>query len=362
MAQALKDTFFQPTFFNQLVNEVKKVYPQFDGKKYLGLVYDKEWENRELKQRLIHAARMLQPVLPNDYIDALDVLVPVSKKFTGFDAITFCQFIEEFGLDNFDDSMKALEVTTIDATAEGAIRPFINRYPDKTMAQMLKWSEHPNEHVRRLASEGCRPLLPWNIRLYQFIDDPSPIVPILENLKNDSSLYVRKSVANNLNDLSKNHSELVVSLAEQWINQSPRTDWILKHGLRTLLKQGDRRALALFGYGGDVQVEITNLRIKPSSLAIGQSAACSFILYLAGAEPKLLRLEYAIYYVKANHSLSKKVFQISQKSYQPGTKYPIVRNLNFKNLTTRKHYPGKHNLEIIVNGLVKAETSFELTA
>lgn len=360
MAQPLKEIFFQPQFFNDLAAEIKKTYPEFKSKEYIQSVFDNNWQSRELKSRLIHAARMLKPVLPTDYTDALNILTPVSQKFTGFDAILFCQFVEEFGQNNFEASIKALEIMTIEASAEGAIRPFIIRYPQKTMEQMLRWSQHTNEHVRRLASEGCRPLLPWNIRLNQFVDDPTPIIPILENLKNDPSKYVCKSVANNLNDISKHQPDLVLDLAEHWYGQSKQTDWIIKHGLRTLLKQGNQQALALFGLTADCNVEIIDLQIEPQIVTIGNGANISFSLVLNSHIPKQLRLEFLIHYIKKNGALSKKVFQLSEKEYVPKQTYTLKRNLSFRNLTTRQHYPGRHLLEIAVNGQVKKSAYFQL--
>jgi len=360
MAQPLKEILFQPKFFSDLVAEIKKQYAPFDGMAYLKAVFDDSWESLELKARMIQATRALEPYLPQEYVVALEILVPVSQKFTGFDAILFCQFVEEFGLEYFDESMKALEVMTVDATAEGAVRPFIKRYPQKSMEQMLKWSKHSNEHVRRLASEGCRPLLPWNMRLHQFIKDPSPIIPILENLKDDPSEYVRKSVANNLNDISKHHPDLVVELASKWYGQTNNTDRILKHGLRTLLKERNSKALKIFGFDDATGVEIKKLSVIPKKISIGAKALLEFNLILESDRAKLVRLEYAVHYVKANGSHSSKVFQIIEKQFLPQKIHYIKRKLTFRNMTTRKHYPGTHYLEVIANGKILSKLSFIL--
>ncbi|MCA9890935.1 MAG: hypothetical protein KC546_21305, partial [Anaerolineae bacterium] len=222
-------------------------------------------------------------------------------------------------------------------------------------------TEHENEHVRRLASEGCRPLLPWNIRLNQFVKDPTPILPILETLKADDSLYVRKSVANNLNDLSKNHPDLVLDIAERWYGDNEHTNWIVKHALRTLLKKGNQRALSIFGFGDVDDVTISKLTVTPDLIAIGDDLFFSFDLLLKADQTKKLRLEYAIHYVKANGSRSKKVFQISEREVTPNTSHTIKSKQSFRNMTTRKHYPGQHKIEILVNGISKAQAAFMVT-
>ncbi|MCA9885809.1 MAG: DNA alkylation repair protein [Anaerolineae bacterium] len=361
MSTPLKNLFFQPDFFNELVAEIKKVYPAFDGDGYLSTVFDENWESLELKARMIHGARSLHDFLPENYTEALAILVPISEKFTGFDAIMFCQYVEEFGLEHFEASMRALEITTVDASAEGAIRPFIIRYPERAMQQMLDWTKHENEHVRRLASEGCRPLLPWNIRLNQFVKDPTPILPILETLKADDSLYVRKSVANNLNDLSKNHPDLVLDIAERWYGDNDHTNWIVKHALRTLLKKGNQHALSIFGFGDVDDVTVSNLTVIPDPIVIGDDLFFSFDLLLKADQTKKLRLEYAIHYVKANGKRSKKVFQISEREVTPNTSHTIKSKQSFRNMTTRKHYPGQHKIEILVNGISKAQAAFMVT-
>ncbi|MAU10047.1 MAG: DNA alkylation repair protein [Anaerolineaceae bacterium] len=361
MSTPLKDLLFQPDFFNDLVTEIKAVYPAFDGDGYLSTVYDEKWESLELKGRMIQGARALYDFLPSNYDDALAILMPVSEKFTGFDAIMFCQYVEEFGLDHFEASMHALEITTVDASAEGAIRPFIIRYPERAMQQMLAWTQHENEHVRRLASEGCRPLLPWNMRLNLFVDDPAPIVPILEALKSDDSLYVRKSVANNLNDISKNQPDLVLDIAERWYGDNEDTNWIVKHALRTLLKKGNQRALAIFGFGDVSDVTISNLTVTPDPIAIGDDLHFSFDLLLQADQPKKLRLEYAIHYLKANGKHSKKVFQISEREVTPNKPHKLTSKQSFRNMSTRKHYPGPHKIDIHVNGIAKAHAEFMVT-
>ncbi len=230
------------------------------------------------------------------------------------------------------------------------------------MQQMLKWADDENEHVRRLSSEGCRPRLPWGGALREFKKAPSPILPILEKLKADESLYVRKSVANNLNDIIKDHPQIVLQLAQRWLKADhPHTNWIVKHGVRTLLKRGNKDALALFGLNDSKGIEIQDLSFTQDTPSINDSFRFSFSLHVSsGASPRLVRIEYGVYYVKANGSQSRKVFHITEKELQPKQSYTFDRKQHFKQLTTRKHYPGTHKLVVIINGDELMGKDFEL--
>jgi 3-methyladenine DNA glycosylase AlkC len=221
----------------------------------------------------------------------------------------------------------------------------------------MDWAEDKDAKVRRLASEGCRPRLPWAMALPKFKKDPSPILPILEKLKDDASEDVRRSVANNLNDISKDNPDLTLEICEKWSGQSENTDKIVKHACRTLLKAGNKRALAIFGYSDPSSIGVDNLSLDKKNLKIGDDLTFSFDITVATKSK--VRLEYAVYFVKAKGKISKKVFKISEKDYGPGT-YSISRKQAFQEQTTRKHYPGTHRIAIIVNGEEKARTSFEL--
>ena len=360
MAEALKDFFFQDNFFSRLKAEINKEYSAFNSERFEELVFDGAWKQLELRARMKHLVKALKETLPENYLDALEILKPVSKKFSGFEAMIFSDFVEDFGLDFVDESLAALALFTEDASSEFAIRPFIRKYRSQTMTELLKWAEHPSKDVRRLASEGTRPRLPWSGKLVEFIDDPSPILPILETLKNDESGDVRRSVANNLNDISKDHPEVVLEIAQRWFGKTKETDALIKHALRTLLKQGNKRALHLFGYSDADDVLVTDLVITPEKIRIGEQAQFCFKLFIKGYGQKKIRLEYAISFVKANGSSTKKVFQLSEGIRMCGKQMEILKKQWFKNLTTRKHYVGKHLIEIIVNGEFKAAVVFEL--
>lgn len=359
MAELLKDRYFQPVFFDKLVKEISTIYPLFDAEKFLKLLYVEDWDSKELKARMRHASQCLHQILPANYPEAVDVMKLVAPKFNDFDAMLFPDFVEVFGTNDWNTSMEALELFTQYSSAEFAIRPFIEKYFDKTMAKMLEWSTHTNYHVRRLASEGCRPRLPWASPLRMLKKDPKAILPILENLKADETDYVRRSVANNLNDIVKDHPEAVIKIAKRWFGEGKSTNWIVKHACRTLLKQGNLEVLEIFGFQNASKVKVDSLRLATNQLKIGEELKFSFTIY--PDQDAKLRVEYGIDYVKANGKTSRKIFQISEAEYITQEFRSFEKKQSFKNMTTRKHYPGKHTLAIIVNGLEKVTIDFELS-
>ena len=250
--------------------------------------------------------------------------------------------------------MKALEVFTIDFSSEFAIRQFILKYEDKTMNQMKLWSQSSNEHLRRLSCEGCRPRLPWTIALPIYKKDPSKILEIIELLKNDKSLYVRKSVANNLNDISKDNPHLVIDFVKTNLGTSKDLDWICKHASRTLLKKGDKDILKLFDFNKSAHVDIINF-VCNKSVCVNESLNFSFEL-VSKESIGTIRVEYVIDYLKSNGVHNKKVFMISQNEIKLSSK-KFIKRQSFKNMTTRKHYLGIHYISILINGkeIIKKE-------
>ncbi|MEI6532889.1 MAG: DNA alkylation repair protein [Candidatus Roizmanbacteria bacterium] len=348
MSTRLIDIYFTHSFVEKLGEAVKKVYPVFDTISFTKTIITNEWGNTALKERMHIIARNLGQFLPDNYGESIPLLLTVEKEFDGFEHLVFSDFVEIFGLENFDISMNALEIFTR-SSAEFAIRPFYIKYPQKTLEQMKQWSLHNNDFVRRLASEGSRPRLPWGMALPIFKKDPTPILCILEELKNDPSESVRRSVANNLNDISKDNPQIVIDLAKKWIGKTDKTDALLKHALRGLLKKGNREVLSLFGLYSSDNVLIKNIKIDPTNISIGSHAQLSFCMIVDAYPHKKVRLEYEIGYKKANGKLSFKVFQIQEKVFKKG-EYFFEKKLRFENRTTRKHYEGEHTLTTIING------------
>jgi len=359
---------YNDIFFNGFSGVLAKTLKGFDKKGFLKKIYDDAWEERELKQRMKHIAHTLHGFLPAPYDKSIEKIHSIINELRksgasgGLEYMIFTEFVEAYGIEHYDISMEAMEFITQFISCEFAVRPFIIRYPDKAMKQMLKWSTHKSLQVRRFSSEGARPRLPWAMALPALKKDPRPLLPILENLKDDESELVRKSVANNLNDITRDHPEMVLKLVKQWQGKSPRTDWIIKHGSRTLLRKAHPTALQLFGLAVSDKVVVDKLKLAVKSLAIGDNLDFSFSLTNTGNKAIKLRVEYGIDYMKSNGKANRKLFKITENTYQPGQTYTFKRSQSFRNLTTRKHYEGQHGLAIVINGQELAGKSFTLTS
>jgi len=291
MPKLLKD-LYSKKLINSLSCEIKKTYPSFNPTKFSKRIFDKTWKEKELKQRMRHISQTLHEFLPDNYSKAINILKPASKKFSGFEYMFFQDYVELYGMDNFNESMSALECFTKYASSEFAVRPFIVKYPKKMMRQMEKWATSDNYHVRRLASEGCRPRLPWAMALPEFKNDPSAVLKVIEKLKNDDSEYVRRSVANNLNDISKDNPNITLKTAKAWKGKNENTDKLVKHACRTLLKASNQQALRLFGYGNPKNIQLHQFKLT-KKVARGGRLEFSFELKTSKKNLGRLRIEYA---------------------------------------------------------------------
>jgi len=246
------------------------------------------------------------------------------------------------------------------SSAEFAVRPFIVKYPEQMMAQMLIWARSDNLHIRRLASEGCRPRLPWANALPLFKQDPSAIFPILEILKDDDEDYVYRSVANNLNDISKDNPHMVIEVAKRWLvgNPSKKRYWLVKHACRGLLKSANPRVLGLFGFTDPAHIRVQNLLLD-ETVNLGDKLSFSFTLNSLQTLGKC-RLEFVISFMKKNGVQADKIFKISESDIQ-STHKKVQKKFSFKAISTRKYYPGTHHLSIIVNGVAMEKKSFLLS-
>lgn len=374
MAEPFKN-IFNEEFFNGFTKALKHILDDFDENLFLSQIIDEEWENRGIVQRGRHISKTLKNFLPKDYKTAIAKILELinhvketeywlkvqdTKFGLSLEYSFLGGYIEEYGLDDYKTSVEALEEITQFTSCEGAVRPYIIKYPNEMMEQMLVWSKHKNWAVRRVSSEGCRPRLPWHMALPKLKENPSPIIPILENLKNDKSESVRKSVANNLNDIAKDNPEVVIDLVRKWQDKSKNTDWVIKHGCRTLLKQGNSEVMEIFGFGSINNISVKDFHISTPKVKIGEALEFNFKLLNNNKKKSKIRLEYGIYYQKANASLSKKVYKISEKEYKENSITEINRKQSFRVITTRKFYLGLHKLSIIINGNEFEKYDFEL--
>lgn len=368
MAEPLKAMYNEP-FLRQFAALVHSAWEPFDQERFVALVLADEWEQLELKARIRRITESLGAALPAEYSKALDILYAIDERCRGFPYLFFPDFVEVYGMNDWTRSMDALARFTGKSSAEFAIRPFILAQPEETMARMLEWADSEDEHIRRLASEGCRPRLPWAPALPAFKRDPAPLLPILEKLKADPSLYVRKSVANNLNDIAKDHPDLVLTVARRWKGHDERTDWIVRRGCRSLIKAADPAVMALFGYADEeasANVARAAVDVTPGEARIGETTEIRYAAELNPAADAAeqgaikLRLELGVDYVKANGSASRKKFLLKEALVEPGMRIAGVKRLSWADLTTRKHYPGLHRLWLLVNGREMAHTELRL--
>ena len=312
----------------------------------------------ELKDRVRHVAAALRDHLDPDYPTALAHLLdalppPLSGDDAGgasFDLWPVCHFVEAYGLDHASLSLDAMPALTRRFSCEFAIRPYIARDPEAAFARLAAFAAHADPHVRRLASEGCRPRLPWGMRLKALIGQPAPILPVLEALKDDPSAYVRRSVSNNLNDIAKDHPDLVVATAARWARDAPEARRrLVRHALRTLVKQGRPDALAILGFA-PAQIVLESFEIQGAPVALGSAIAFTIRLRSTAPAPQRLLVDYAIHHRRKDGTLSPKVFKWTTRSIGAGEAIAMTRRHAMKPITTRTYRPGEHRVEVLVNG------------
>lgn len=353
-----------------IANMVGGRAPGLDAEEFAQAV-DAQITGLELKGRTLVIARELRKRLPSDYVTALAILVdslgPELTEDQGmFNESWFLtpvgRFIEEFGLDHPEESLVAIEELTRRHTGEFAIRPYLRDHYDLTMATATRWASSPSHNVRRLASEGIRPRLPWAPMHRPFIEDPRPILTIINQLINDPSRYVRTSVANNLNDISKTHPELAVSTARRWLTESDteETRWIVNKGLRTLIKRGDFAALELLGAQSDPGIYIRDVAIEPRTVVIGQPAQITAVVQNDSEQQHQIIVDYHIHYLKSDGQLRPNTFKLGRITLGPGETGRITKRRTFAHTTTRRLIPGQQQLSAQANGNRSATVSFTL--
>lgn len=357
--------WFNKELVLRLSDSLKKAYPAFNAKNF-NLVSSK-LAPLEMKPRVLLIRDAMMAELPKDYLKALQILVKSAQlgNLKGFDLWPYTEFIQANGLDHVEESLEALYVLTQKFTAEFAVRPFLIHHPQKTFSTLKKWTSDDSEHIRRWASEGTRPRLPWGAKLKASIVDPTPGLEILEKIKFDDSLYVRKSIANHLNDIAKDHPDLVIETLKVWQKKATAKDkakleWITKQALRTLIKQGYPKALDVMGFGGKAEVKLGELKLNKKKFTEKDILTFELEMISKSAKAQTLAVDYIIHYQKANNKLSPKVFKLKVLELKPKEAFTLKKNHSLKPVTTRKHYAGLHKLEIQVNGKILATVEWHL--
>jgi 3-methyladenine DNA glycosylase AlkC len=360
MAEQLK-YLYNEKFVEQLAKTIKRYFHDFKRKEFYSSIFDITWDDLELKQRMRHISTVMNDYLPSDYEESINILKHTYPHMIGegirLENIIFQDYVEVYGLEHWDVSMDALECFTRNCSSEFAIRQFIVKDEDRAMKQMLIWAVSDDHELRRLASEGCRSRLPWAIALPSFKKDPTKVLEVLELLKDDDSKYVQKSVANNINDISKDNVDIVIDLVKRWQGFSKNRDWILKHGSRTLLKASNEDILDLFGYKNPASLTLENFTCS-DIVKEGEEVFFSFDIVTTEKMAKL-RVEYKLDFLRANGKHNSKVFKISEVDGFIGTK-SINKKYSFKAISTRRYYLGVHKLSVMVNGVVLEASEFEL--
>jgi 3-methyladenine DNA glycosylase AlkC len=364
---SLLKELYSRAFYNQIGEVFAAIVPGFDKKAFIKKIYAPGFEAKELKERMRHTSVVLHSFLPANFAKAATLLkkaiVHFRKLNLGEDKLEYMflpDYIEVYGIDDYTAAIEALEFTTQFVSCEFAVRPFLLKYTDEMIGQMQQWANHENHKVRRLASEGMRPRLPWGLAVPALKKRPQEVLIVLEKLKNDPSEWVRKSVANCLNDLAKEHPQLVIKIAKEWLGTSRETNAIIKHGCRTLLKQGHQEVLSLFSLGDSSRIKLLSYILSTERVRIGEDLKFTVSLHNKHDSPLIVRLEYGIYYLRKNGTHSKKVFKISEREFKAGEKATIMRRQSFKIITTRKYYPGLHKVSIIINGRERKTEHFEV--
>lgn len=378
MAEPLKN-HFGPDVPGRIASAIAEVYASFDVDGFVRDSLD-GFDDLELTPRGLQIAGALATHLPAKRDEALAILVasfgpelpnedptgtPTAKGANPMESFFYMPhgfFIRDEGVEHFDASMRANYELTKRHTAEFSIRSNLEHHTDATLAVLHDWTQDENVHVRRLVSEGTRPRLPWAGRLKQFQLNPTPVIELLELLKDDPVEYVRRSVANNLNDLAKDHPDRVVGLARVWwADGDANRRRLLRHGLRTLIKQGDPETLDVLGYPPDTPATVESASFDPATPAIGEKVRIEVVLSNPSTSTIACLVDLRINFVKANGSTSPKVFKGAELELEAGANGTIRKTVSLAQHTTRTHHPGDHLVELILNGRAHQIGSFTVT-
>jgi 3-methyladenine DNA glycosylase AlkC len=369
MADNLKD-LFNSALVASLTSDLNGAYPGLDVVKFEAECLD-GLETLELTARAWHIAEAMHRHLPQPFDQASQVLVAslgpelADTDSFGLEPLGYLPhvfYVQKYGLDDFDTAMSTQYELTKRFSAESSIRAYLVKYPERTYDQLLTWSQDPNVHVRRLVSEGTRPRLPWAPRLRKFQEDPAPVIQLLDLLKDAPERYVQRSVANNINDIGKDHPDLAAEICQRWLAQpTPGRKWIVGHALRSLVKKGHPGALSLMGGGATPYVRIDDIKLTPPGVKIGDALQFSARLTSTAKSEQELIVDYAVHFVKANGKTSPKVFKLKRLKLPSLGSIELRGKISFAPMTTRRHFPGRHSIDLLINGVTYPLAEFHVT-
>ena len=362
MSENAFKNLINPSVVKKTSQVFHEIYPSFNRKRFEKI--SQHLSDLELKQRVLLVTKALREELPQDFLADKKILEDVlaTKRLSGFELWPLSEYISQYGTEHFEASMDLMYQLTQHFTSEFAIRPFLKINPQKILRKLKSWVNDESVHVRRWISEGTRPLLPWAGHIPSFIAEPATL-HLLEELKYDEELYVRKSVANHLNDIAKHHPELVIKILGDWVKKSPeihldKIQWIKKHALRTLIKKGNKNALALMGVNQDSQFTVGGLKLNQKNFELGETLKFEFWVESGSKKSERLIVDYVIGFMKSNGEVGFKVFKLKSCEMDSGGKIHFLKAHQLKKITTMKFYPGRHQLSIQVNGKILKSTSW----
>lgn len=364
-----------PALVERMAQHLQRVHRPFDAAGFCAQA-SAGMQALEMKARAMQMATALEATLPSDFGHACRVLEaalappwpddrlgsddPCRHGLEGWALWPAGEFVARRGRDHVDRALQALHAITQRFTAEFAIRPLIVQAPQTVFTTLNRWASDPSAHVRRLVSEGSRPRLPWGLRLQALVQDPSPALPLLAALQDDHSAYVRRSVANHLNDIAKDHPAVVVDWVQRYRPAAtPARLSLLRHASRTLVKAGHAGMLQAWGLGQSFAGEV-QLRLARTQCRLGESLPFSVMLRSTAGQAQVLVLDYAVHHVKADGSRRPKVFKGWTLTLGPGETRSLERHHALKPLTTRRYHGGTHALDLRLNGQVLAHAEFQL--
>lgn len=340
---------------------LEKEIKDFDSTKFLKNI-SSEIDSLELKERVRLISKNIYDCTVESYPKILKSFEKIIDDHKGFSLWPISQFIEEYGIQEHSHlpiTFKTLGFLTTKFTAEFAIRPYINKYEIQTYKQLNIWAKSSDEHHRRLASEGCRPNLPWGGKLVNINNLLAKNLDILETLKFDDSEYVRKSVSNHLNDISRVDQKFFLKTIKEWHKQKVNKK-LIRHSLRTLLKAGNEKALDLLGYKKNANIKANITSLSPKKISEDEKLTIKFSLHNNEKKNQPILLDLVILYPMKNGKYSKKIFRIKDTTLKPNDTIYLEKLYHFKKVTTRKHYPGDHFIKLQINGNEFDEVKFKL--
>jgi 3-methyladenine DNA glycosylase AlkC len=359
---------------------LQRVWPDFDRARFEALAMD-GLDLLEFKDRARHLCAALEATLPDDFALAADLLEASFKPIThhvidpdkelgllqtdgaglaGWVLWGVGEYIARRGMDHPQRALQTLHALTQRFTAEFAIRPFIVAHPELAFRTLRQWATDPSAHVRRLVSEGSRPRLPWGLRLQALVANPEPTLPLLLLLQDDPSEYVRRSVANHLNDIAKDHPDRLADWLENHLPGAPTSrQRLLRHASRHLIKQGHERTLALWGLGTPFEGQI-DWSLTPEQVRVGESVSLSLTLASSSTITQTLEIDYTVHHAKARGQASPKTFKGWRLKLPAGEAVTLHKTHSMRAVSTRSYHPGEHPIDLQINGKVVARTSFTL--